>query len=92
MEDFSWMDAYRSSRDDLEYADLLNPALFQNLLGQAQGGPEEGTNAREEESLDDGGGEDGGGGEEPQQETAWRMLRPRQGESGRHPGHGGCVH
>ena len=92
MEDFSWMDAYRSSRDDLQYADLLNSALFQNLLGQAPGGPEEGTNAREEESLDDGGGEDGGGSEEPQQETAWRMLRPRQVESGRRPGHGGCVH
>ena len=92
MEDFSWMDAYRSSHDDLQYADLLNSALFQNLLGQAQGEPEEGATAREEGNLEDGVREDWSDANEPEGESAWRMLRPQQLDSGRHSGHDGCVH
>jgi len=92
MEDFSWMDAYRSSHDDLQYADLLNSALFQNLLGQAQGEPEEDDTTRDQGNREDGVREDWGDADEPEGDTAWRMLRPQRLDSGRHSGHGGCVH
>ena len=94
MEDFSWMDAYRRSRDSLQYADLLNSALFQNLLGKSRG--EEGeTGGETREEVDEQEQEepyDGWEVDNPEEQTAWRMLRPQPVTTGRHPEHNGCVH
>ena len=94
MEDFSWMDAYRKSRDSLQYADLLSSALFQNLLGRSRGeGGEAGGEAREEvDEQEQDEPNDGWEVDNPEEQTAWRMLRPQPATTARHPGHNGCVH